>query len=36
MADFDWNIYLDTIKGIAVPEELFLHVSCMILFNRVV
>lgn len=27
MADFDWNNYLEVNKTIAVPEELFSHVS---------
>lgn len=38
MADFDWNNYLEVNKTIAVPEELFLHVSfnfiiCYMLYN---
>lgn len=27
MADFDWNNYLQVNKTVAVPEELFSHVS---------
>lgn len=37
MAEFDWNNYLESIKGVAVPEELFSHVSfefiSVMLFN---
>lgn len=27
MAEFDWNNYLEAVKGVPVPEELFSHVS---------
>lgn len=26
--EFDWNNYLEDTKTVAVPEELFYHVSC--------
>lgn len=30
--EFDWNDYLETNKSIAVPEELFSHVSASLNF----
>lgn len=31
--EFDWSDYLESNKSIAVPEELFSHVSCENIFS---